>query len=145
MNLCANAVKFTTHGKALEEGPPRRNTVAVSCTLDDRSPSKSNHVLLRFSVRDTGIGMTQAGCESLFKPFQQLENGTTRRFGGTGKSSSRRLSREAVDACTHRAGTVDLQTTCHTDGWRHWGQFSHRRGLYLLVYHTGRALQSRRS
>jgi signal transduction histidine kinase len=41
-------------------------------------------VQLRFSLEDTGIGMTQRQVESLFQSFNQVDNSTTRKFGGTG-------------------------------------------------------------
>jgi CheY-like chemotaxis protein len=68
----------------------------VRCQLDETQPAKDAEdvVMLRFSVQDTGIGMTQEGCDSLFRPFQQLESGTTRRFGGTGLGLS--ISRQIV-------------------------------------------------
>ena len=65
-NLLGNAVKFTAAGE-------------VSLTLLQPSPGR-----LRFEVRDTGIGMTEEECQSLFRPFSQADSSTTRRYGGTG-------------------------------------------------------------
>jgi CheY-like chemotaxis protein len=70
VNLCANAVKFTQHGE-----------VALSI---DVVAQDSERTTLRFEVRDTGIGVPEAGLHALFKPFSQLDASTTRRFGGTG-------------------------------------------------------------
>jgi signal transduction histidine kinase/DNA-binding response OmpR family regulator/HPt (histidine-containing phosphotransfer) domain-containing protein len=69
-NLVGNAVKFTATGEVL---------IQVEPLLAD--PSRAR---LRFSVTDTGIGISPDRRELLFQPFQQLDGSTTRRFGGTG-------------------------------------------------------------
>jgi len=70
LNLATNAIKFTGQGEIL---------VAIDVLgVTDSTAS------LRFSVRDTGIGMTPAQQAALFQPFTQADNSTTRRFGGTG-------------------------------------------------------------
>ena len=70
INLGNNAVKFTEHGE-----------VVVSVELMDDHPDE---VLLRFSVRDTGIGLSPEQQNKLFASFSQADSSTTRRFGGTG-------------------------------------------------------------
>jgi PAS domain S-box-containing protein len=70
LNLVGNAVKFT------EEG----NVSLVVRVLNDLT----DRALLRFEVRDTGIGMTNEQMERLFHAFEQADGSTTRRFGGTG-------------------------------------------------------------
>jgi CheY-like chemotaxis protein/two-component sensor histidine kinase len=70
VNLCANAVKFTEHGEV---------ALRISVVAQDHE-----RTTLRFEVRDTGIGVPEAGLHALFKPFSQLDASTTRRFGGTG-------------------------------------------------------------
>jgi signal transduction histidine kinase/CheY-like chemotaxis protein len=70
VNLAANAVKFTSRGE-----------VIVGVEEVERS---AQVVLLRFWVKDTGMGMSEAQQERLFKPFTQAEMSTSRRFGGTG-------------------------------------------------------------
>ena len=70
INLVGNAVKFTDTGD-----------IVVSTDLVSR---EANRVRLRFSVRDTGIGMTPEQQAKLFRPFTQADGSTTRRYGGTG-------------------------------------------------------------
>jgi len=65
VNLLSNAVKFTEHGTV---------TLRALCEPD----------WLRFDVVDTGIGMHAELVERLFRPFEQADTSTTRRFGGTG-------------------------------------------------------------
>lgn len=70
VNLGSNAVKFTTHGEVI---------VGV-----DEVERSATSVLLRFWVKDTGVGMSEAQQARLFMPFSQGESSTSRRFGGTG-------------------------------------------------------------
>jgi two-component system sensor histidine kinase/response regulator len=70
MNVVGNAVKFTEAGHVLV-------SVGVAESEDDR-------FLLRFTVTDTGPGMSAQAQEHLFQPFAQGDAATNRRFGGTG-------------------------------------------------------------
>jgi len=80
LNLCGNAVKFTQQGE-----------VAISAAVVEQDSAK---VMLRFEVRDSGIGIPTDRLHTLFKPFSQVNASTTRRFGGTGLGLSivKRLS-----------------------------------------------------
>ena len=69
-NLAGNAVKFTQAGE-----------VALRVSLVE---DRENDVLLRFSVRDTGIGIPKDKIGLLFAKFSQVDTSTTRRYGGTG-------------------------------------------------------------
>jgi len=69
-NLANNALKFTEKG-----------VITVACKLVGTS---ENGMFLRFSVTDTGIGLTEAQQKQLFTPFTQAESSLTRRFGGAG-------------------------------------------------------------
>jgi PAS domain S-box-containing protein len=80
-NLVGNALKFTAQGR-----------VAVHTdVLQPQTP----HTMVRVTVVDTGIGMSQEQLSRLFQPFTQADASTTRRFGGTGLglAISRRLAR----------------------------------------------------
>ncbi len=76
LNLTGNAVKFTEKGSV---------SIHVSGIPND-SGSARHHgtVLLRFEVRDTGIGIPEAQQKYLFEPFTQADASMTRKFGGTG-------------------------------------------------------------
>ena len=70
LNLCGNAIKFTSSGEvALEVFP---------------FATQGGRPLLSFEVRDTGIGMAPDTISRLFQPFTQADASTTRHYGGTG-------------------------------------------------------------
>jgi signal transduction histidine kinase len=70
INLSNNAVKFTDTGE-----------IVVSAELIKKDGAQ---VTLKFSVQDTGIGMTEKQAAKLFQPFAQADSSTTRKYGGTG-------------------------------------------------------------
>ncbi len=70
LNLLNNALKFTERG---------------SVRLEVRVVGESNgRQVLRFSIRDTGIGIPASERERIFRPFEQIDGGLSRRHGGTG-------------------------------------------------------------
>ncbi len=70
INLLGNAIKFTARGEVILRA-------ALVEETDDAA-------MVRFEVKDTGIGMTEEQRERLFQPFTQADATTTRRYGGTG-------------------------------------------------------------
>jgi signal transduction histidine kinase/DNA-binding response OmpR family regulator len=70
LNLAGNSIKFTEEGE-----------IIISVTQKE---SSNNSVTLAFSVKDTGIGMSQEQIGKLFQSFSQADASTTRKFGGTG-------------------------------------------------------------
>jgi PAS domain S-box-containing protein len=70
VNLIGNAIKFTDRGE-----------VRVGCEVLDMT---TEDLRLRFTVRDTGIGLSREALAVLFTPFTQADASITRRFGGTG-------------------------------------------------------------
>jgi PAS domain S-box-containing protein len=90
-NFTSNAIKFTVEGH-----------VEIRAELIERRDGQD---VVRFSVADTGIGVSPQNQQKLFQPFVQAEADTTRRFGGTGLGLAicRRLA-EMMD------GTVEMQS-----------------------------------
>ncbi|MDY6989880.1 MAG: response regulator [Thermodesulfobacteriota bacterium] len=70
INLTSNAIKFTDQGH-----------VAIEVNLAQQT---LEHVTLRFSVKDTGMGTARENVHKLFAPFTQADGSTTRKHGGTG-------------------------------------------------------------
>ncbi|HEX5689776.1 MAG TPA: ATP-binding protein, partial [Roseiflexaceae bacterium] len=114
LNLLSNALKFTEKGE-----------VVVSVRMGDRrwemgdqasahQPLTPNSQLLRFSVRDTGIGIPPDRMDRLFRSFSQIDASITRKYGGTGLglAISRRLA-EMMGGTMWVESEVGVGTTFH--------------------------------
>jgi PAS domain S-box-containing protein len=88
LNLAGNAVKFTASGE-----------VVINAHLLE---SDGEQVVVRFEVRDTGIGLAEQGRQRLFESFSQADASTTRRYGGTGLGLA--ISQRLVDAMGGQIG-----------------------------------------
>lgn len=73
VNLAGNAVKFTESGE-----------IEVSVEGEEIRVARGTEWMLHVRVRDTGVGIPEERRERLFKPFSQVDQSITRRFGGTG-------------------------------------------------------------
>jgi len=91
INLADNAIKFTDTGN-----------VTIRTTLLDED---ENQATLRFSIRDTGIGIPAEKQALLFAPFTQMDSSTTRKYGGTGLGLS--ISKKLAELM---GGTVGLES-----------------------------------
>lgn len=69
LNLLGNAIKFSNQG---------------SVTLNVQQIAEHSEPMMKFTVIDTGIGMSEDEVKHLFEPFTQVDSSMTRRFGGTG-------------------------------------------------------------
>ncbi|MGM0444391.1 MAG: ATP-binding protein [Fibrobacterota bacterium] len=91
LNLAGNAIKFTEEGE-----------VSVFCSLERE---ESSHVILRFAVSDSGIGIPREKLQSIFDSFSQADSSTTRKFGGTGLGLA--ISRKLVEKMD---GKIDVKS-----------------------------------
>ena len=80
INLVGNAVKFTEEGE-----------IGVEVEVEE---AHRDGVSLRFTVRDTGIGMSSEQCARIFQSFSQADTSITRKYGGTGLGLA--ISRQLV-------------------------------------------------
>jgi two-component system sensor histidine kinase RpfC len=88
INLAGNAVKFTERGSV---------TVHVSLQAETESA-----VRVKFSIRDTGIGIAPEAQGKIFESFSQADESTTRRFGGTGLGTT--IAKQLVGLMGGRIG-----------------------------------------
>jgi signal transduction histidine kinase/CheY-like chemotaxis protein len=75
MNLMSNAVKFTTDGEIV---------VSLELVASGEAERGGRTCALRFSVTDTGVGISAEKASALFNSFTQGDTSTTRKYGGTG-------------------------------------------------------------
>lgn len=90
LNLMSNAIKFTEAG-FIEVGASLHHVEGLN-------------VVLRFSVADSGIGLTPAQQEVIFEPFRQADGSTTRQYGGIGLGLS--ISKRLVELMEGELGVI---------------------------------------
>lgn len=99
-NLVGNAVKFTNTG-----------SICLKIVCDDSNPlmanSAENKITLKFSVIDTGIGISKTRINKIFDSFVQADGSTTRRFGGTGLGTT--ISKQLVELMQGRIGVESMK------------------------------------
>ncbi|OON64729.1 histidine kinase [Massilia sp. KIM] len=97
VNLVGNAFKFTRSGGV---------RVEVERRADDQAGRDDVH-MIRFTVRDTGIGIPADALPRLFQKFEQADAGTTRRYGGTGLGLA--ICRQLVELMGGTIGVNSLE------------------------------------
>lgn len=90
-NLVGNALKFTNHGE-----------IVLKANLVDET---EDNFVVKVSVKDTGIGISQERQKDLFDPFNQVDTSFTRRFGGTGLGLT--ISKHLAELM---GGNIELQS-----------------------------------
>ncbi len=91
-HLLSNALKFTPEGN-----------IALQLRIEQHS---STHLILYFEVKDTGIGIPESVQQHIFDLFNQVDNSTTRKYGGTGLGLT--LSKRLV---TYMGGKMGVDST----------------------------------
>ena len=91
VNLLSNAIKFTDRGR-----------VSLDVSVLSR---RADRAWLRFSVRDTGIGIPAAALGGIFDAFEQVETGLARRHGGTGLGTT-----IAKSLTEHMGGRIGVES-----------------------------------
>ena len=107
-NLVSNAIKFTDKGH-------------VAITIEEiKNPGlAADQVTMKFSISDTGIGLSQEAQRNIFEKFAQADSSTTRKYGGTGLGLSicKRLvklmdGKIGVESCENEGSTFWFEITC---------------------------------
>ncbi|MBK9130822.1 MAG: EAL domain-containing protein [Gammaproteobacteria bacterium] len=93
INLIGNAIKFTETGE-----------ISVLVSHHERSASSGDR-MLRFEVRDTGIGIPEEARKKIFEPFRQADASTTRKHGGTGLGLA--ICKQIIDLMGGQIGISD--------------------------------------
>ena len=108
LNLIGNAIKFTLQGEVL-----------VGVSFAEASEAQTNEgtpspIVLRFEVKDTGIGIAPESQSKLFESFSQVDASTTRQYGGTGLGLA--ISKQLVALMEGQIGV----TSCLEQGSTFW-------------------------
>jgi PAS domain S-box-containing protein len=92
MNIAGNALKFTSEGDV---------TISVKKTADT-----DKNVTLKFTIKDTGIGIPENKLNTIFDRFTQADDNTTRKYGGTGLGLN--ISKQLIEKM---GGKIELKST----------------------------------
>jgi CheY-like chemotaxis protein/HPt (histidine-containing phosphotransfer) domain-containing protein len=116
LNLMSNAIKFTHHG-------------SVSVQVDTLSETPTQ-LKLKFSVADTGIGISEKAIAKMFKAFSQADDSTSRKFGGTGLGLS--ICKQLVELMGGKIGLTSVEG----EGSIFWFELPFAKGREISVLKT---------
>ncbi|MFT4925484.1 MAG: two-component system sensor histidine kinase/response regulator [Phenylobacterium sp.] len=103
LNLTSNAIKFTDTGMVNIE------VALIEQYQNQKNGQHGKCCRLKFSVTDTGIGISETSLPHLFESFKQADSSTTRKFGGTGLGLAISLRLAQL-----MGGTIDVKSTLGT-------------------------------
>ena len=103
-NLGGNAAKFTNRGNI---------EIQVSVEKEEKK-----NITLRFSVSDTGIGISASRLKALFTPFTQADGSTTRKYGGTGLGLA--ISKQLAQMMNGKIGAQSVEGVGSTFWFTAW-------------------------
>ncbi len=130
INLFGNAIKFTERGEIDVLVEVDNGSQAGERVTDVRNGTKAAECLLRFSVRDTGIGIPPEKHDLVFESFAQADSSTTRKYGGSGLGLA--IAKRLADLM---GGSMWLQSELH-----HGSVFSFTARVGLPMETTGSEL-----
>jgi two-component system sensor histidine kinase/response regulator len=130
INLFGNAIKFTERGEIDVLVEVDNGSQGGDRVTDVRNGTKAAECLLRFSVRDTGIGIPPEKHDLVFESFAQADSSTTRKYGGSGLGLA--IAKRLADLM---GGSMWLQSELH-----HGSVFSFTARVGLPMETTGSQL-----
>ncbi len=107
-NFISNALKFTSHGSVLVEVgwlPDCAATCSADHSTDVISHDSLSEGIVRFAVKDTGIGISDSAQRRIFQVFTQADSSMSRKFGGSGLGLA--ISKQLAELMN---GTVDVES-----------------------------------
>lgn len=120
VNLTSNALKFTLEGSVVVSvellDPSRLDDLIIAgylpLSIVGTRKIPDNHVILKFEVSDTGVGIPEEDQESLFQEYSQLDNPLIKQFEGTGLGLS--ISKNLVDMMYGKIGVISKKNSGST-------------------------------
>ncbi len=132
-NFISNALKFTIHGSVLVEVgwlPAGVASCPVDCSADAAGPDALSEGIVRFAVKDTGIGISQSAQHRIFQVFTQADSSMSRKFGGSGLGLA--ITKQLTELMN---GTVGVESQV-SEGSTFWCDLPFSRAVFATDNHV---------